>query len=178
MRSREQVVDEMLVLGAQARRVEAFERLAVRWHPRLLRHARRLTGDPEGALEAVQEAWVSIARDLRRLQDPACFGPWALRITRRRCADWIARRQRTRRRTTELDARSQAAAPADGRGDDLARVRDALRRLNPERRALMALFYVEGLSVAEIARVLDIPVGTVKSRLYHARERLRAALEV
>jgi RNA polymerase sigma-70 factor (ECF subfamily) len=50
--------------------------------------------------------------------------------------------------------------------------------MDPERRALLAMLYVEGLTVAEIARVLEVPVGTVKSRLHHARERLRAALEV
>lgn len=87
MRSREQVVDELLVLGAQARQVEAFEHLAARWHPRLLRHAWRLTGDLEGAQEAVQEAWMGVARGLWRLKDPASFGPWALRIVSRRCAD-------------------------------------------------------------------------------------------
>jgi DNA-directed RNA polymerase specialized sigma24 family protein len=127
MRSREQVVDELLVLGAQARQVEAFDRLAARWHPRLLRHAWRLTGDPEGAQEAVQEAWMAVARGLWRLKDPGCFGPWALRIVSRRCADWIGRRWRTRLRTTGLDAASQAQAPADTHADDRERVREALR---------------------------------------------------
>lgn len=176
MRARERIVDELLVLAAQARQVEAFEALARRWHPRLLRHARRLTGDPEGAREAVQEAWVGVAGGLRRLQDPARFGVWALRITTRRCADWIRRRQRERRRTVGLD--TAAEAPATTTGGGLPVVRDLLGRLDPERRALMAMFYVEGLSVAEIAQVLDLPVGTVKSRLFHAREQLRAALEV
>jgi RNA polymerase sigma-70 factor (ECF subfamily) len=178
MRTRERVADEMLVLAAQARQVEAFERLAIRWHPRLLRYAHRLTGDSEGAREVAQEAWVAIARGLGRLEDPATFGPWALRITNRRCADWIARRQKTRRRTAVLDAAAEATTEHDSRGNDLARVRDALRRLDPDRRALMAMFYVEGLTVAEIASVLEIPAGTVKSRLYYARARLRAALEV
>lgn len=177
MRSRERVVDEMLVLAAQARQVEAFEHLAARWHPRLLRHAWRLTGDPEGAQEAVQEAWMAVARGLWRLKDPGCFGPWALRIVSRRCADWIGRRWRTRLRTTGLDAASQAQAPADTHADDRERVREALRRLDPEQRALMAMFCVEALTVAEIAVVLEVPVGTVKSRLYHARERMRAVLE-
>lgn len=178
MRSREQVVDEMLVLAAQAGRVDAFELLAERWHPRLLRHALRLTEDPEGAMEAVQEAWLAVARSLGRLQDPACFGSWALRITSRRCVDWIALRQRVRRRTAAFDDCTAHPAVTPGRHEDLARVRDALRLLDPERRALMAMFYVEGLSVAEIARALGVPVGTVKSRLYYARERLRAGLEV
>jgi RNA polymerase sigma-70 factor (ECF subfamily) len=177
MRSRTRIVDELLVLAAQAGRVEAFELLAQRWHPRLLRHASRLTGDAEGAREAVQEAWLSIVRGLGRLHDPACFGAWALRITGRRCADWIVRRQRTRRRHAALV--DEPIRPEDvSRRDDVNVLRDALRSLDPERRALVAMFYVEGQSVAEIATVLGIPAGTVKSRLYHARERLRAALEV
>jgi RNA polymerase sigma factor (sigma-70 family) len=178
VRTRERILDELLVLAAQARQVDAFERLATRWHPRLLRHARRLTGDADGARDAVQEAWLAIARGLGRLQDPACFGAWALRITGRRCADWVTRRRRTRERFSELDAAADVAASPDELGDDLSRVREALRGLGPEPRALMAMYYTEGLSVTEIAKVLGVPVGTVKSRLFHARERLRAALEV
>jgi len=178
MTSRERVVDEMLVLAAQVGQIDAFERLAARWYPRLLRHARRLTGNAEGAREAVQDAWVAIARGLGRLDDPARFGPWAFRITGRRCGDWIERRARTRRRSAGMDKAGDAPATTDALGDALARARDALRRLDPQRRALMAMFYIEGLSVAEIAQALELPAGTVKSRLYHAREGLRAALEV
>ncbi|KAA0219292.1 MAG: sigma-70 family RNA polymerase sigma factor [Planctomycetota bacterium] len=178
MRSREQVVAELLVLAAQAGDVDAFERLAVRWHPRLLQHAKRLTGDSEGAQEAVQEAWVAVARGLGQLKDPARFGPWAFRITSRRCADWIALRRRTRQRTSELDATAELPTPTDGTGDGPSRVREILRGFPPELRTLMAMFYVEGFSVLEVADALGVPVGTVKSRLFHARERLRTALEV
>lgn len=177
MRSREQVVDDMLVLAAQAGAVEAFDLLARRWHPRLLRHAWHLTEDDDGAREAVQEAWLAVVRGLSRLHDPACFGAWALRITSRRCADWVARRRRTRRRTAPLDSPVVAPeAPAATR--ELELVRDAVRRLDGERRALLSMFYVEGMSVAEIARALGIPSGTVKSRMYDARAKLRAVLEV
>jgi RNA polymerase sigma-70 factor (ECF subfamily) len=178
MRTREQVVDDMLVLAAQAGETAAFERLALRWHPRLLRHALRLTGDAEGSQEAVQEAWVSIARGLWRLRDPARFAPWALRITGRRCADWIDGRRTSRGRSSTLADADAIPEPVSDRADDITRVRDALRRLDPERRALMAMFYVEGMTVYEIAAALGIPCGTVKSRLYHAREKLRAVLEV
>ena len=178
MTSRERIVDGLLVLAAQAGQIDAFERLAARWHPRLLRHARQLTGDAEGGREAVQDAWVAIARGLGRLDDPARFGPWAFRITGRRCGDWIERRMRTRRHSAGIDEARDAPATTDAPDDALARARDALRRLDPERRALMAMFYIEGFSVAEIAQVLEISAGTVKSRLYRAREGLRAALEV
>ncbi len=178
MRTREQVVDEMLVLGAQARRPAAFQALAERWHPRLLRHALRLTGDAEGAREAVQDAWLAIARGLPRLHDPARFGPWALRITTRRCADWIAVRRRARSREGGLALAEGPAASAPEPDDRLETVIDVVRRLEPDHRALVAMYYLEGLSVAEVARALEIPAGTVKSRLHAARERLRAALEV
>jgi RNA polymerase sigma-70 factor (ECF subfamily) len=177
VRTRERVVDELLVLAAQARDFRAFERLASRWHPRLLRHARRLTGDADGAQEAVQEAWVAIARGLGRLADPAAFGAWALRITGRRCADWVARRQRIRQRFADLDAAANVPAAADERADDVALLREAVRGLEAQERALLAMRYVEGLTLGEIAGALGVPVGTVKSRLYHARERLRAVLE-
>jgi RNA polymerase sigma factor (sigma-70 family) len=177
VRTRERVVDEMLVLAAQAREVRAFERLALRWHPRLMRHARRLTGDADGAQEAVQETWVAIARGLGRLADPAAFGAWALRITGRRCADWIARRRRMRQRFAGLEAAADVPTPTEERADDLSSVREALRGLGPGQRALLAMHYIEGLSLLEIAGALGVPLGTVKSRLYHARERLRAALE-
>jgi RNA polymerase sigma-70 factor (ECF subfamily) len=178
MRSRDRVVDEMLVLAAQAGRAEAFERLARRWHPRLLRHARRLTGDAEAANDVVQEAWVAIAGGLLRLHDPASFGPWALCITGRRCADWIASRRRRRPRTAGLDEASHAVAADRSPDEARARVREVLRLLEPERRALVAMYYVDGMTVGEIAVALDIPDGTVKSRLAAARNRLRAALEV
>ena len=178
MRTRERIVDEWLVLAVQARRADAFERLAARWHPRLLRHAWRLTGDAEGAREAVQDAWLAVALGIGRLRDPAAFGAWALRITTRRCTDWIAHRRRQRRRLADLGAAEAVAAAADPPDDDVARVREAIRRLGPDERALLAMYYTEGFGVAEIAAALGIPVGTVKSRLYHARERLRAVLEV
>lgn len=178
MRSREDVVDDLLVLAAQAGDLAAFERLATRWHPRLFRHACRLTGDVEGARDATQEAWVAIVRGLGRLQDPARFAPWALRITGRRCADWIARRRQARSRNTGRDPALVVTSPAGPDADDLSMVRGALRRLDRSDRLLLAMFYLEGFSVAEIAHACSVPPGTVKSRLFHARERLRAVLEV
>jgi RNA polymerase sigma-70 factor (ECF subfamily) len=165
-----------MALAAQARRAEAFEQLAVRRHPGLPRHARHLTGDAEEAREAVQEAWVGMARGPLRLRAPAGFGAWAPRITTSRCADRIAKRRRIWRETADLDA--AAATAPDAAGDRLAPVRAALRRLEPERRALLSLYYLDGFSAGEISKVLRIAAGTVKSRLDNAREQPRVNLEV
>lgn len=173
----------MLVLRCQAGDAGAMERLVGRWQPRLLRHALRLTGDPEAASDAVQEAWLAIVRGLRRLQDPARFRSWAYRIVSRKCSDWIRGRQRRRRlgrRAAEDGTRPGAdtLTGSEPEGDDrVTQVRRRLRSLPAERRAILAMHYGEGMSVREIAASLEIPEGTVKSRLFHARNQLRASLE-
>lgn len=180
MRNREQAAFDLLVLSAQSGQAEAFARLAQAWQPRLFRHACRLTGDREAAREVVQDAWLAIIRGLPRLRDPACFGSWAFCITGRRSADWIRRRQSFRRHSTKLETATglAGAGPAHALDRESTGLRDAIRRLAAEDRLLLTLFYLEEFTVPEIAAELRIPPGTVKSRLFTTRARLRALLEV
>lgn len=180
-RTREDILDELLVLRSQSGEAAALELLARRWHPRILARAARLTGQPEIAPDVAQEAWLAVVRGLGRLHDPARFKGWLHRIVANKCADWIRGEQR-RRRLDERVAREQEHEPEtapgpDGRDHQIARLRSALRALPEDRRTLLALFYLEGLSVQEIAAALEVPAGTVKSRLFHAREHLRKALD-
>ena len=163
--------DELLVTLAIAGDRRAAERLARRWHPRLLRTARRLVG-ADLAPGAVQECWVSILRGLGRLRDPARFAPWAFGILRRRCADAI-RRHSAERAGGEPD--QAPAQPADLPDEAMAIAR-AMADLPPDQRLAAQLFFIEGLTLAEIAEVQQVPEGTAKSRLFHARRRLKAAL--
>lgn len=191
-------------MEARAGDRRALDLLARRWTPRLLRHARRLTRSQDRAEDAVQDAWVSVAGRLRRLDDPARFPAWIYRIVTRKCFDQF---RRASRQTSALGvhdasvdvehaqgasfqalsggmdsqlAQSGSASPdqagatqLDARIDLLA----AVARLSPVQRALVSLYYGEGLSVAEIADTLELPAGTVKSRLFTARAELRAHLE-
>jgi RNA polymerase sigma factor (sigma-70 family) len=168
----DQVFDEVLVLYAQEGRREALDRLASRWRPRHYAHARRLLGPGERAADAVQDAWVSIVRGLYRLRDPSRFPAWSYAIVTRRCQDIV--RQRSRSRETVLDEDLEAEAPpALDAVDDL---RVGMNTLTHEQRATVALFYREGLTVLEIADAMKIPIGTVKTRLFHARRTLRQFL--
>jgi RNA polymerase sigma-70 factor (ECF subfamily) len=178
VRTRGDVVDDLLVLAAQAGDAAAFERLAARWHPRILRHARRLTRDADAAADIAQDTWMAVVRGLGRLRDPSRFGPWALRIAGRRAADWIGSRAQARTRAAQGEDAPGAAVPDTSGDERVARLRAAFRTLAAADRLLMTLYYVEGYSVAEAAIILEVPPGTVKSRLFHARERLRAELEV
>lgn len=164
--------DELLVTHVQSGDRRAGERLAARWHPRLLRTANRLLRDEEMARSAVQEAWLSILRGIASLRDPSRFAPWAFGILRRRCADSIRQAQMRRARQGEISADPAVAAT----GEDALGLRQAFDALPDDQRLAAQLFFVEGLTLAEIAEVQAVPVGTAKTRIFHARLKLKAAL--
>lgn len=173
-------LDEYLVLLSQAGSTDAMDGLARRWTPRLLRYAVRVLGgsreSTETARDVVQETWVGAICGLRSLRDPSQFPAWIYGIATRKCADAI----RTNIRRRRLDAHSALAEDSPGRVGvehqlDLA---TGIQQLPPKQRAVVHLFYVEELTVEEIATAVRIPPGTVKSRLHHAREALKRRLDV
>ncbi len=167
----QQIADEWLVLQSQDGDAGAFEQLVSRWQERLWRHARRLVRDETAAWDVLQEAWLSMLKGLSRLDDPTAFAPWAYRVVTLRCVDYVRRRQRQRKVEQALPT-PPPAEPA-GQDDDVEALRAALDELSVEQRALLSLHYREGLRLERIAQILDIPVGTVKSRLHHARAALK-----
>lgn len=172
-RDTDRVYDELLVTLIRSGNAEAGERLAKRLQPRLLRTARRLLNDSEQAKDAVQEAWVGICRGWLSLDDPAKFPAWAFSILHRKCADRIRLAQRHRANESE----TIADVPVSSGIETALSLSQALMRLSPEMRAAAVLFFSEGLTLAEIAIATDVPVGTAKSRIFHARQKLKALLE-
>lgn len=121
---------------------------------------------------------MAIARGIEALSEPELFRAWAYSIVTRRVADLRRTLGRAERATEGLrQENANPEAPADDSGDEQESLRLALETLSSEDRALLRLFYLDELSVAETAEALNIPVGTVKSRLFHARQRLRRALQ-
>ncbi|MCP3733194.1 RNA polymerase sigma factor [Sphingomonas sp. MG17] len=138
----------------------------------------RLTGDIESARDVVQESWIEILRGLNRLRDDRAFPAWTYRIVTRRCARAIGTLSRARATEQALAAEAEpGAVEISTDASEVERLRAAIRALPPGQRAAIALFHFEELSVAEIAVALDVPAGTVKTRLMYARRKLRAALE-
>lgn len=173
---RERIVDEALVLACQDGSREAFQHLVERWQPRLVAHARRMTGRADVANDVVQETWIDAARGLPRLRDPGAFPRWIYAIASRRAADAVRRRPRDEDTSLELDLAEDTSAE-DERGEAVRVVRRAIASLPADRRTVLSLHYLEEFEVREIAQVLDVPEGTVKSRLHQARLDLRAAIE-
>lgn len=171
-------LDHWLVTAARTGDKSALDRLAQRWQPKLLRHARRLLGETEPAREATQEAWLEILRGLSGLREARAFPAWAYRIVSRRCAGGIRQRQCQRQRDvaeTFDEVASTTESPERNVSND--ELHELLAGLPAHHRATLALFYLEGLTVTEIASALEIASGTVKTRLMHARHRMRALLQ-
>lgn len=180
-RDTERILDEYLVMSSQAGSRAAFEELARRWMPRVVRYVARTLGrerdSAELVREVVQETWVAVVRGLRRLEDPTHLPAWLYSIAARKCADAIrtAVRQRRFAATSATSEHERNGDDADdwGRSRDLAA---AIGRLPETERSVVHLYYGEDLAVAEVAAVLGVPPGTVKSRLHHAREVLKRYL--
>jgi RNA polymerase sigma factor (sigma-70 family) len=166
-----QVFNDILVMLALEGDREALDKLAKRWWPRHYTHAIRLLGHHEGAADVVQESWCQIITGLKKLDDALRFPAWSYSIVSRRCYDLIRKKQSDRKNETTNDEQISEREADEGLKMDMEK---ALKRLPGEQRAALALFYVEGLKVSEIAIALEIPAGTVKTRLFHARNNLKA----
>jgi len=178
-RTKEQLLDEYLVASARTGDRKAFDLLARRWGRKLLAHAWRLTGDADLAREAAQDGWIEIVRGLGRLRDERAFPAWAFQIVTRRCARQIGRvrRDRALAAAVAIEPVVDVASPEGGDPGASARLRKALAALPEAQRATVGLFYLEDMDIAEVAIALNVPAGTVKTRLMHARRALRAVLD-
>jgi RNA polymerase sigma-70 factor (ECF subfamily) len=172
------IEDELLVLRCQGGDSEAFDALVRRWHARLWRHALRLTGSPEAAGDVVQETWAGVIRGLASLRIPSTFPGWVYRIATNKSRDWLRKQVRDRRLEGALTERG-APEPSNGASFSKAEatLEEALQELPGESRALLDLYYVQGFDVREVAEILSVPPGTVKSRLARVREALRRRME-
>ncbi len=160
----------------------SFEPL-VRDHQRqALTIAEALLGNAEDAADAVQEAFVKAFRALDRLSAGSPFGPWFRSIVRNHCRDRLrVNRPPEDQWSSEVVDRnvwSEPSAPGAMEREQLAgAVRTALATISPEHREILVLKEMEDMSYAGISEAMNIPAGTVASRLYHARAALRKALE-
>ncbi|MFV2038103.1 MAG: RNA polymerase sigma factor [Paracoccaceae bacterium] len=178
MKRIEKALEGYLVAAAKSGDHRALDQLVELRAARLRAHAVRLLGEVEGARDVMQDSWIEIMRSLGGLRDGGAFLPWSLRIVTRQVARLISRRQRDRRLAGEYAVtHTGEVAEAGPRAVDAARVRHAITRLPAAQHATVALFYLEDMNVAEVALAMGVPVGTVKTRLMHARAKLRAELE-
>lgn len=168
-------------LLAQARRgnMRAFEALYHKYKNLVYRAALAVTRDPDAAEDILQDCFLRLHAHMDSLDASYPIGPWLYRVTVNLCYNWASRRPQTDgEEALEAVRGPQCELPeaAFERHELRAAVEQALQHLSLNHRLVIALFYLGGFSLEEIACILDCPVGTVKSRLHYARLRLRDLL--
>ena len=166
----------LLVLLAQQGDVAAFEELLRRLHGPLRQYVNRMVG-PSDADDVMQDSAIRLYRNIRYLREPAVFRAWAFRIATRIALTYLKRAERRRQLENDPDLiRAIAANPSEHEQFD----RDYLEwidRVSPASRAALLLHYEQHLSLEETAAILDVPVGTVKSRLSYGLASIRNQLK-
>ncbi|HEV7243230.1 MAG TPA: sigma-70 family RNA polymerase sigma factor [Thermoanaerobaculia bacterium] len=168
--------DELLAIRCQLGEPSAFDALIARWHEPLWKYLRRLAGDDDAAAEAVQDVWLRILRGIARLRDGSRLRAWIFGIARRVAMDRL-REKYAEPVLVSIDDRDLVGADDTSElKEDIALMHVELARLPVPEREVLVLFHLEELTLAEIAEVIGIPTGTVKSRLFRARRALRDQL--
>lgn len=155
---------------------EAFEQLAAAMAGRLMGTATLILRDREAARDAVQETLIEVWRSLPSLREPDAFEGWLHRILVRACNRAVQSNRRRAVEVRQLDM--DVPNPSEEHTiDDRDRIERAFRRLTTEQRTVLVLHHHLGLPLADSASLLQIPVGTMKSRLNRATDALRAAMD-
>jgi RNA polymerase sigma-70 factor (ECF subfamily) len=155
---------------------EAFEVLATSAGDRLYAVARLILRQTDLAEDAVQEALVRAWQQLPSLRDPDRFDAWLYRLVVNACADQGRQLRRLSQQVQPIPLHI-SVADETGAVADREQLERGFSRLKPDQRAVVVLHYYSGFSATEIARMLDLPEGTARSRLHYATEALRAALQ-
>lgn len=178
-REPDDVRDELLVLRCCRGDVDAWDELVCRYNSPLFYYARRLVDSDDQAAVLLQQAWVEILESLRSLRQGSRLAPWLYGVTR----NVVMTHYRERYRSIEAtDPPASDVEPAE-ESDNAERLEDAelihfgLSRIGWREREVLTLHFLDDLSVEEIATLLEIPPGTVKSRLHRARCELRQVIE-
>lgn len=174
-----QIRERLLVLCAQAGDREALSRLADAYDRRLLYFIRRILGDDDAALDVLQSVWLSVHRKIGKLRVPDAFRVWIYRIAHDHAVSEL--RRKSRQPVLFADAEVTPAEEEANAGgdtfDNAELVHAGMKDLSVDHRRVLTLRFLEDMSIDEIAEVVGLSSGTVKSRLHYAKQALRRRIE-
>ncbi len=173
--------EELLVQRAAAGDERAYGKLVQAYQSRVFNFVRSMVRNDEVAEDITQESFVKAFFSLKRLQNAGSFKSWLFRIANNNTLDWLRRK---RFQLVDVDDQIHESYvdkrdPESGAMEQerLNHVRAALNKLKPDQKAILVMCDLQGLSYAEIAEVLKVPFGTVQSRIFYARKKLKEHLD-
>jgi len=170
------LVEHVLITRCQLRDRQALAELIERYGPPVRYFIRRLVDNADLADELFQDTWLTVIRKIHTLGNPERFTVWLYRIARNR----VYQEFRRRRQVVELDESMEAPENPEEEVlsfEDAAKLHQCLGELKPLQKEVLTLRFIEQMSYEEIAEVMDCNVGTVRSRIHHAKQALREKLE-
>jgi RNA polymerase sigma-70 factor (ECF subfamily) len=177
-RDKQAILQELLVLRCQRGERAALDQLIRQWETRLFYYVRRLVGSEQDAWDVLQQTWIRVLRGIRTLAAPDRLPVWLYQVARMSAlSHWRGHYRAASRIDQDVDPGEVAAAEVANHWDDWEQVHLGLSRISVSHREVLTLHFLEEFRVDQMAEILDIPEGTVKSRLFHAKRALRAALE-
>ena len=168
---------KVLLVRCQVGDRGAFEELVTQCQPRLRAFLAKMLPRTQNVDDAAQDVWMDVFRDLPKLADPGAFLPWMYRIARNRAFRMLRRTTHPTISIEATDPMAQATEDVDFDADDARAVHAALDQLIPEYREVLLLRFIEEMSYEDIAAVVAVPVGTIRSRLHNAKRILRGIIE-
>ena len=172
------IFDGLLVLRYREGTKNAINVLVGKYHNKLCKHSYGYTKDIDASRDIVQDCWTKILGKLDSLQDPNLFSSWAFRIVTRKSLDYVNRRKRELGKLQEFQNLKPFDEIKEGnQQDEIEKLLGAIKNLTCDQQQVLRLFYTENYSLHEISEILNIAVGTVKSRLFHAREQLKTIIK-
>ena len=168
------IYHELLILKAQAGDRGAFETMVKLWEKPFFSYARTYTQCETTAWDIVQETWVVIIRKLNSLSHPAKFKSWAFRILTNKCIDCFRRAsiEKKLKKSVVENEKHQNTKSFENQP-----LENAIQQLRSEQKALILLRFNQSMSILEISKVLNVPEGTVKSRLHRTLNELKQSLQ-
>ncbi len=169
-------VYEVLARKSQSGDSKALEELILTFNPVLSSKIFYHTRDKDSLKDLCQECWYAIIDNIQTVKFQVGFEAWALNIARNKAIDWIRLQQKNRERertAADIEESVDVETPELSKQKQIRQLRISIALLPDAQRIVLDLFYKENLSINEIAEVLNISAGTVKSRLFHAREHLK-----
>ena len=176
MNNEERMQYEWMALRCQSGEPGAFEDLIAVMERPLLYYATSLTGNPDSALDVLQEVWIRAFRGIRKLKDPGSLRSWLYSITHGIAVDRIRKNySREQAEKVQFEDFQEADEPSFA-AEDAAAIHQALSEIGLKHREVLVLYFLEDLSMAEIAEVVGCSEGTVKSRIHYAKRAMKEIL--
>jgi RNA polymerase sigma-70 factor, ECF subfamily len=177
------IPDSQLVLGLQSGNLEALGELFDRHRGLVYRTALAITGDDEAAADLLQEVFLRLHRFASHVDCGRPLEPWLYRMTTNLSYTWVKRHNRLLRPLEDVadwitGSRKDTPAVRSEMNESWRQIQQAMASLPLSHRGVVVLYYIDDLSIQEISEILDVPVGTVKSRLHYSRQALRKYLDV